>query len=237
MAEKTKMTREWIERVWKDNPAVVLPNGNIRLGPSRAAFVNLLERPKPGADGKERAFGVVILLPELGGPVNIDVLQNEVKALFTEKAPQALTNKELFSKLNNPFKKQGAQVDKDGNIYDGFVEGRICISANSSKSAPPVVDQNLAPITDKRDVYSGCWIIPTLACRWFDVGTNKGPTFYLQSVMVVADDENLGGVGTANPNSDFAGVKIDAAVNPAAAFGVEGPTAGPSEPAAVDLLS
>jgi hypothetical protein len=92
-----------------------------------------------------------------------------------------------------------------------------------------VVDQNLAPIVDKRHVYSGCWVIPTVIAKWFDVGTNKGPTFYLQSVMVVADDENLGGTGSANPNADFAGVKIDQTVNPAAAFGVEGPTAGAAD--------
>ena len=76
----------------------------------------------------------------------------------------------------------------------------------------------MAPIIDKKHVYSGVWAIVTLAPKWFDVSTNKGPTFYLQSVMVVADDESLGGTGSANPNSDFAGVKIDATVNPSAAF-------------------
>lgn len=235
MAEKSKMKREWIERVWTDNPCVLLPNGNIRLGPSRAAFVNLLERPKPGADGKERAFGMVILLPDLAGPVSIKPLTDAATELYKENNPAALTNKAILDKLNNPFKKQEGYVDKDGKMYDGFVEGRICISSNSS-SQPPVVDQNLAPIVDKRHVYSGCWVIPTVIAKWFDVGTNKGPTFYLQSVMVVADDENLGGTGSANPNADFAGVKIDQTVNPAAAFGVEGPTAGAAEPSAVDLL-
>lgn len=237
MAEKTKMTREWIDRVWKDNPCQLLPNGNIRTGPVRLGFVNLVGEPQKDKTGKEKSRGVVLLFPDLGGPVDISVLVAAATEIYKEKAPAALTNAALMAKLNNPFKKQGDYIDKDGNIYDGFVEGRTCISSNSPGSQPPVVDQNLTPLISHRDVHSGVWAIVTLAAKWFDVDTNKGPTFYLQSVMVVADDENLGGTGSANPNTDFAGVKIDAAVNPAAAFGVEGPTAGAAEPAAVDLLS
>jgi hypothetical protein len=33
MAEKSNMKREWIERVWKDNPCVKLPNGNVARVP------------------------------------------------------------------------------------------------------------------------------------------------------------------------------------------------------------
>lgn len=233
MAEKSNMKREWIERAWKDNPCVKLSNGNVRTGPVRLGFANLLERPKPGSDGKERAYGTVLLFPD---GVDLSVLKNEAKAILQENAPASLTNKAIFDKLNNPFKDQGGFVDKEGNIYDGFVPGRIAISANSSKSQPPVVDQKMAPIIDRRHVYSGCWAIVTLAPRWFDVGTNKGPTFYLQSVMVVADDENIGGAGAANPNADFAGVKVDAALNPAAAFGAEGATAGATEEAPFDVF-
>lgn len=238
MAEKSKMTREWVERVWKDNPCVLLDNGNIRFV-TRLGFANLLERPKPGADGKDRAYGTVCLLPELGGPVTIDALMKAANDLYAEKLPAALTNAELRAKLNQPFKKQDGYIDKEGVLYDGFVPGRWCISANSSQSKPPVVDQNGAPIVDKSQVYSGCWAIVAVRPGWFDVGTNKGPTFYLQSVMVIAGDENLGGVGSSNPSQDFAGVKVDPTVNPAAAFGIDPSMGGqPAQSAAaVDLLS
>jgi hypothetical protein len=59
------------------------------------------------------------------------VLKNEAKAILQENNPAALTNKAILDKLNNPFKKQEGYVDKDGKMYDGFVEGRICISSNS----------------------------------------------------------------------------------------------------------
>jgi hypothetical protein len=236
--EKSRMTREWVERVWADNPCVLLDNGNIRFV-ARAAFVSVLERPKPGADGKERAFGLVALLPDLGGPVNIDALKKAVMDIYAEKAPAALNSAELRAKLNQPIKAQDGYVDKEGKLYDGFVPGRLCISANSSKSKPPVVDLNGSPIVEKSQIYSGCWVIVAVKPAWFDVDTNKGPTFYLQSVMVIAHDENLGGAGQGNPEQDFKGVKVDASVNPAGAFGVDAATAGNTDQAkaAADLFS
>lgn len=206
MAEKTRVSQEWIDRAWKQNPPKMLDGGNVLFGPVRLAFANLLERPKPGSDGKERAYGATLLIPP---GVDISLLKKAATDLFREKAPIALTNKAVASKYHNPFKDQGSVVDKKtGGLYDGFVEGRLCISANT-QSKPPVVGPNNAPIIDKARVYSGCWAYVAVAPRWFKVEGNEGPTFYLQSVMVVADDENLGGVGAANPSRDFAGLKVD----------------------------
>lgn len=234
MAEKSRMTREWVERVWADNPCLKLDNGNVRFV-ARLGFVNLLERPKPGSDGKERAYGAVLLLPEMGGAVSMAPLQAEVSALFGEKAPLALQNAEVMKKYNNPFKKQDGYVDKKtGQLFDGFVMGRFCISANSSQSKPSVVDINGAPIVDKSGIYSGCWAIVAVRPAWYK-NESEGATCYLQSVMKIADDENLGGVGQSNPSQDFAGVKIDPTVNPAAAFGVGGTTA--AQQAAIDMMS
>ena len=41
------------------------------------------------------------------------------------------------------------------------------------------------------------------------MGVNKGAAFGLQSVMLIADDKNLGG-GAEDLSKAFAGVKIDA---------------------------
>ena len=236
------MKPEWITRVWNDNPCQLLPNGNI-VFLARTAFCNVLERPKPGADGKEKAFGSVLMIPDLaliGGQDALKPLADARMALVKEHMPAAIAHKDLMAKLHNPFKAQGGYINtksKDGDLYDGFVPGRLCISANSSISKPPVVDQNMAPIIDKAHVYSGCWVIAAVAPGWIKNPQTPGPTFYLHSLMVVADDTRLGGVGQSNPSQDFAGVKIDQTVNPAAAFGVEGGTAGPASAVEVDLLS
>ena len=218
MTEKTRMPADWIARTVAAHQPKKLPNGNILVF-GRLAFCNVLERPKPGADGKERAYGCVVLLPE---ETDLSVLKAEAGALFKEKAPAALTNKAIASKYHNPFKKQEDQVSKEsGTPYDGFVEGRVCLSVNSSKSQPPVVNQRMAPVTDKKDVYSGVWAIVSIRPGWFKVQGKEGPTFYLQQVMVVADDESLGGVGRPDA-SEFAGISITSDVDPSAAFGVQG---------------
>lgn len=238
MGEKSNMSADWIQRTWAANPCELLSNGNVRTGPVRLAFANILQpgKPRRGDDGKEKpaSYGATLLFPE---GVDLTLLQRTIVDLIKENAPAALTNQVLADKLNKPLKKQENWTDGDGEMYDGFVPGRWAINANSNQQ-PPCVDQRMAPITEMSRVYSGCWAIVTIVPKWFDVGTNKGPTFYLQSVMVVADDENLGGVGSANPNIDFAGVKIDQAVNPSALFGAEGHTAGGGAPTGgVDLFS
>lgn len=241
MAENTRMTPEWIQRVWQANPCQRLPNGNI-IFPARTAFCNILERPKPTKPDEVKAYGSVLLLPDLaliGGPAAIKVLEDAYAALLKEKMPAALQNPDLREKLHNPFKKQGSYINtksENGDLYEGFVPGRLCISANSSQSQPAAVDQNMAPIVDKSRLYSGCWVIAAVREGWIKNPQNPGPTFYLQSVMVIADDNSLGGVGVSNPSADFGGVKIDAAVNPSAAFGMAGATAGAVEPTAMSLL-
>lgn len=216
MDTTTNMTPEWIAQTAKAHPPTLLDNGNIRVF-GRLAFVNLLDRPKDKKTGKDRAWGCVVLLPE---ETDLKVLKDEAKALFQEKAPLALTNPAVAKRYHNPFKKQEEQVDKKtGQPYAGFVPGRTCLSANSPQSQPPVVNQRLAPIVDKARVFSGCWALVAVRPSWFKQDANEGPTFYLQSVMVVAEDQTLGGSGSADPNTDFAGISITGDVNPADAFG------------------
>jgi hypothetical protein len=222
MAEKSNVSPEWVVDTATKYPPVKLPNGDIRLF-GRFAFVNVLERPKPGADGKERAYGLVLMVPE---KTDLTLMKNEAKALFQEKAPLALTNKAIAEKYHNPFRKQDEYVDKNtGELYDGFAAGRIAMSFNSSKSQPPVVDKRQAPIVDKQAIYSGCWGFVTVRPGWFKVQGNEGPTFYLQAVMVVEHDESLGGIGRADPKAAFGDISITSDVNPAENFGAAGPPA------------
>ena len=222
MAEKSNMTAEWLQRVWEKYPNKLNNNGTITTGPVRTAFCNLLDRGK-NKDGTLRAYGAVLLFPDhrVIKAVNLDVLMKPVKAMLLDKAPLALENPTVRAKYHDPFKKQDTFIDSEtGELYDGFVAGRYAISANSSQTQPPVVDQKLAPIIDKSKVYSGCWVLANLNPGWINRDDKKGPTFYLNTVMVVAEDENLGGVGKVNPRDAFAGVNIEAGdINADKAFG------------------
>ena len=103
MAEKSRMTREWIQRVWADNPCRMLDNGNMITGPVRLAFANILERGKPGQGKTEGSFGSVLLFPE---GVDLSVPKAQVLDLIKENAPAALANQALADRLNKPLKKR-----------------------------------------------------------------------------------------------------------------------------------
>lgn len=221
MAEKSLMTREWIERAWKTHPNRIMPDGRVITGPCRAAFFNCLSRPK-NKDGTDRAYGVVLLFPDHTIPgVNLGLLAGPINNLLDDKAPGARNNPSLRAKYHEPFRKQETWIDlKTGEPYDGFVPGRFAISANSSQSQPPVVDTRGAPIVEKSRAYSGCWVIANLNPGWINRTDKKGPTFYLNAVMVVADDESLGGTGQVSPTEAFSGITVDLGdINPDAAFG------------------
>lgn len=231
MAENSNVSQEWVDGiVARYPPAVIEETGDIRLF-GRFAFFNCIGDKPKDKNGKERSHGLVLLIPS---KTDLSLLKNAAIALLREKAPAALSNPDVAKKYNNPFKKQDEFIDvKTGALYDGFVAGRPCMSFNSPKSAPLVVRQNMAPIVDRKDCKSGDWGFVSVAPKWFDVEQNKGPTFYLQQVMKVADDTSLGGTGSADPRQAFAGISIDASVNPSDAFGTGG---GPAAEEAVDIF-
>lgn len=222
----TNMTDEWVQMVCAKNPMRALENGNFLTGPVRLSFPNIFKRSKPIPPNTEGKFGANLVFP-LG--VDLSVLKQAAGVVAKEKWPQAGTPQ--GPKLKSPFKPQDEMLK-----YAGYNEGGEFLTAIADRQ-PPCVAMNMAPITeieaDKR-VYPGVWAICSIRPFAYDKGVNKGVSFGLQSVMIIADDVSLGG-GGSDPNKDFAGVQIDQAVNPAAMFGAEGPTAGQQAP--VDLFS
>ena len=105
-------------------------------------------------------------------------------------------------KLKSPFKDQADMLR-----YDGYNEGGVFLSPTSDRQ-PVVVDANGVVVTDSSRVYPGVWAVCTLRPYTYDKGVNKGTSFGLQSVMLVADDKNLGGGGESIADA-FAGVSLD----------------------------
>jgi hypothetical protein len=206
----SNMSPEWIAKAWKQNPCVKLDNGDVRTGPVRLSFPHLLTPAKrrPGDDpDKADQYGAVLLFP-LGA--DISVLTKEMREVALAKYPQA--GKPGGPKLFNPIRDQdvdGKGQPGEAERYAGYVKGAMRIGANANRKIQ-VVDRSLAPVIDDEKIYPGVWAIVTLRCFTFERQGNKGPTFGLQNVMLVADDTNIGGTGTANPRDAFAGVQIEA---------------------------
>jgi hypothetical protein len=207
-AAKSRVTEAWVRDLWERYPCVKLDNGNIRTGAVRLSFPHLLE-PFKDKDEPEKTpkYMTTCLFP---AGADLSVLKEEAQAVALAKWRDA--GQPTGPTLHTPFRDQ---KDKSAK-YSGYVPGSVFITASGERKAP-VVDLNLAPVTESSKIYPGVWAFVTVRCFDFDVKKKKGVSFGLQSVMIIADDENLGG-GGSDPVADFAGVNIEQTVNPASLF-------------------
>lgn len=227
--ESTHMTAAWIEKVVRENPFVMLENGNIRTCPVRLSFPHIFEKGKPVPPNTEGKYGANLVIPLCA---DLTLLRGESARLAVERWPLAVDpDPTKRPKLKNPIKPQGEMLK-----YEGYTDGGFFLTCVSDRQ-PPFVDQRMAPITDKARAYPGAWVIATIGGFTYDKKVNKGPSFGLQSVMFICDDKSFGG-GGGNPAQDFAGVNISSDVNPAAAFGT-GAMAGQQggAPGVVDIFA
>lgn len=198
----TRMSDEWIERAVRNNPVVLLDNGNYRTCPVRMSFPNIFHMSKPKKANIQPSYGANLLFPTCA---DLKTLQEAVVAVLKEKCPDALsTDPRKKVKVKLPF------LDQDDMLkYDGYTEGGKYIIATSKTNKPMVVDHKQQLVTDESRVYPGVWAVCTVRPFWYDVDVNKGVSFGLQSVMIIADDDNFGG-GSEDISQAFANVKIDA---------------------------
>jgi len=207
MAKATNKSDEWIEKVVRDYPSIVMDDGCIRTCPVRLTFPALFKANEN--DNGDLVYGTGLLFPA-GAPA--DIYLNACYELVQGNLPEAL--QEGGPAVHNPLHDQGEKSAR----YDGYVPGALLITANSQQRVP-CVDQRMAPITDPGRVYPGVWAICQIRPYWFNVKQKKkGPTFGLNAVMIVADDEDISG-GSVDVNKVFGGIKIEAGVAPSAAFG------------------
>ena len=237
---------EWVARVVAGNPMVKILDdagnwtGNIRTCPVRLSFFkNSLHVPaKPTGEGgqvREDAtpvFEVQMMVP----PCASDQVRSVLLPLLADK------ERESFPKnfgpdgrsfgLHSPIRDQAERQN-----YAGYTPGGILLRA-TTRYKPPIVDTANNPIVDPKRAYPGVWAL--VSFNLFAYGDKaklpkKGISLGLQAVMIVADDNILGG-GAVDPKTQFRGVQIDSSFDAAAAFGSAPPPPPPARRSAADLL-
>lgn len=203
----TNMTPDWVANAIKKNPCVLLDSGNIRTCPVRLSFPHLYERSKPIPPNTVGKFSTNIIFAVAA---DLSLLKQQMNLTIMAKWPTAGTK--TGPKLKSPFKLQSEMTK-----YDGYGEEGTYIIAVADRE-PAVIDSRMARITDTSRVYPGVWAVVTINPFTYDKGVNKGGSFGLQSVMIIADDKNLGGGGGGNLAADYAGIEIDASVSSAGVF-------------------
>ena len=227
MTAPTKMTADWVRRTIDANPCRKLDGGNILTCPVRLGFPHLEKPQKAMEDGKADKYSAVLLFQP---GADISLIKTAMGEVGAEKWGDKLAAYAQGANFHNPIQDQGLKSQ-----YEGFVAGLPMITANGERK-PPVVMQNMAPYTSR--IYPGLWAICVVRPFTFETKNNQGAVlkrglgFGLQSVMIIADDEEWGG-GSVDPHTAFAGVKLEANVNPSAMF--EG-AATAAAPKAADLF-
>ena len=169
--------------------------------------------PNPNA---RETFNTAILFPP---GVDYSPLSEAVNACAISEFKENMTPQGfVWYGLKSPFHDQAEKTLK----YKGYQAGAVYFGS-SSEYKPRTVDPGMNDIIDETRVYPGVWAIVAVNPYPFN-NVSKGVSLGLQSVMIIADDDNIGGGGAVDPRAAFAGVKIDATVNVAAGFGVPPPT-------------
>lgn len=163
----------------------------ITTGKVRLSYAYLFT-PKASDRGGAPKYSVTLLIPKSDKAT----LKKIADAIEAAKANyKAKSNKPLPSNL------QTTLHDGDGERPSGGEFGPECkgcyVITVSSNNQPVLVHADKTPLTDPRDLYSGCYARAVLNFYVYDTNGNKGVSANLNGVMKLYDGEPLtGGVVT-----------------------------------------
>jgi len=169
-------------------------------GKVRLSYVHLFEAHS-SFEGQDAKFSTVLLIPK-----------SDTKTIAAIKAAQ------LVALENGKTSKFGGSIPKNwkNTFRDGDEEGDLdknpeyaghMFMTVSNKTRPGIVDQNVQPILDSTEVYSGCYARVSITAFPFSASGSKGISFGLNHVQKLADGEPLGSITKAE--DDFTAVAME----------------------------
>lgn len=165
-------------------------------GKVRLSYVHLFE-PYASFEGQDAKFSTVILVPK-SDTATINAIQ-QAQRLALENGKASKFNGKIPPNWKNTFRDGDADdVDREKNPeYAGHMFMTV-----SNKTKPGIVDQNVQPILDSTEVYSGCYARVSITAFPFSASGNKGVSFGLNHVQKLADGEPLGNITKAENEFD-----------------------------------
>lgn len=160
-------------------------------GKVRFSYANVFS-PKAAQEGATPKYSVSIIIPKSDTKTIADI-----NAAF-EKVKAASTT--LFGG-SVPKMLKGGLRDGDAEKDDAAYANSYFINANSVNK-PGVVDNDLNPIIDPSEFYSGCYGRASITFYPYNSNGSKGIACGLNNIQKTDDGEQLGGGSSAA--SDFA---------------------------------
>lgn len=160
----------------------------ITTGKVRFSYVHLFT-PQATQDGGPEKYSATLLIPK----TDKNTLQKIQAAVNAAKAKYMESNsgRKLPSTLKTTLH-DGDGEKPNGGEYGPECKGHYVMTVSSNRQ-PVIVDANKVPITDERELYSGCYGRAIINFYVYDTQGNKGISAGLNGVMKLYDGEPLGG--------------------------------------------
>lgn len=163
----------------------------VTTGKVRLSYAHLFETH--AIEGNEPKYSVSIIIPK----TDTETLKAIKEAVLEAKDQgKAKWGGKIPATLKTPLR-DGDTERPDDEAYSNC----YFLNANS-KNKPGIVDQNVQPILDATEVYSGCYARLTLNFYAYSASGNKGIASGLGNVQKLEDGEPLGGFTRAEDDFD-----------------------------------
>ena len=167
-------------------------SNRIVTGEVRLSYANVWE-PKSIQGGAPK-YSVSLIIPK-SDQATLTAINRAIDAAIEAGTAKFGGKKPNKAAIKLPLR--DGDVEKDDPAY----AGAMFLNANS-KTPPQVVDENVAPILDRAEVYSGCYGRVSLSFYAFNTNGNKGIACGLGNIQKTRDGEPLGG-GHVSAADDF----------------------------------
>ena len=167
----------------------------VTTGKVRLSYAHLFEAA--AIEGNEPKFSVSVIISK-NDKDTLKAIKDAVEEV--KETGKAKWGNKVPPNLKTPLR-DGDAERPDDPAYEN------CYFLNaSSKNKPGVVDQNVHPVLDATEVYSGCYGRLTINFYPFSASGNKGIAAGLGNVQKLEDGESLGGAFT-KAEDDFGSVE------------------------------
>lgn len=164
----------------------------IVTGEVRLSYANVWE-PNFIQGGKPR-YSVSLIIPK-SDTATITAIEKAVDAAIEQGIGKFGGKRPNKAALKLPLR--DGDIERDDEAY----ANAYFLNANSL-TAPQVVDQEVAPILDRAEVYSGCYARVSFSFYAFNTNGNRGIACGLGNIQKTRDGESLGG-GRVSAETDF----------------------------------
>lgn len=171
---------------------MAITDTRIVTGEVRLSYANIWE-PK-SIQGSKPKYSVSLIIPK-SDQATLTAINRAIDAAIAAGTAKFGGKKPGKAALKLPLR--DGDVERDDEAYAGC----MFLNANSL-NAPQVVDEAVAPILDRAEVYSGCYARVSLSFYAFNTNGNKGIACGLGNIQKTRDGEPLGG-GHVSAADDF----------------------------------